>query len=152
MKVETCDSLESWQCELITRALEGRACAYAPYSKFRVGAAVQCRNGDIYGGCNVENAMYEGAHAEEVALVQAVQQHRVGKPHIEAIAIIMVAEANNQHALPCGYCRQWLREFGDDATIILGAKLNAAGEIWQVEVTTLAELMPFSFGPDNLDK
>ncbi|HBV58086.1 MAG TPA: cytidine deaminase [Candidatus Magasanikbacteria bacterium] len=156
MKVVSFTSLPVWQQKLIFDADEARRHSSSPYSKFKVGAAIQCSqpNTDpvvVYLGCNVENAMYVVTHAEQAAINEACL-NEPEKPYIIAIAVVLPAETIDQHALPCGYCRQWIREFGSDDTLVLGAKLNSAGDIWQVEVVTLEELLPFSFGPNNLGK
>ena len=112
--------------ELYERAVAVSERAYAPYSNYHVGAAVQTRDGKVFEGVNVENAAYPlGVCAEKSALVKAVSEgYRPGD--IAAIGIT---------ASPCAGCRQWLYEFGIDAVTFL----NGAGEI----VTyTAAELLP----------
>ncbi len=99
---------------LIAKALEARKKAYAPYSKFKVGAALETKNGKIYTGCNVENASYGIAVcAERVALFKAVSE---GHKQFKRIAII----ANTKHACPpCGICRQALFEFAPSLRVIM---------------------------------
>lgn len=115
--------------ELLERADGVAAQAYAPYSKFHVGAAVRTRDGRIFEGVNVENAAYPlGVCAEKTTLGAAVTAG-VRPGDVEAIAI---------NASPCGGCRQWLHEFGVDRVIYR----RADGEI---AVTTPAELLPDTF-------
>ncbi|MBI5023147.1 MAG: cytidine deaminase [Candidatus Magasanikbacteria bacterium] len=156
MKVVKFDTLNENARRLIDEAIKVRIHAYAPYSNFKVGAAATGLPESMYhiaSGCNVENAMYEVGHAEQAAILQLAMMSHCDRPlRVAMLAIALTAVTDDQHALPCGFCRQWLREFGDDNMIIYGAKLNAEGKVWQVEVTTLGELLPFSFGPNNLSK
>jgi cytidine deaminase len=115
--------------ELYDRAVEASENAYAPYSNFRVGAAVRARDGRVFTGVNVENAAYPlGVCAEKSAIVAAVA---VGcRPgDLEAIGIT---------ASPCGGCRQWLVEFGLDAVIY-------ADNVGEVVSATPASLLPDTF-------
>ena len=115
--------------ELLERADAVAARAYAPYSKFFVGAAARARDGRVFEGVNVENAAYPlGVCAEKTALARAVTEG-VGPGEIEALAVT---------ASPCGGCRQWLHEFGVDRVIYR----RADGE---VAVATPAELLPDTF-------
>jgi cytidine deaminase len=115
--------------ELLERADAVAARAYAPYSKFFVGAAARARDGRVFEGVNVENAAYPlGICAEKTALARAVSEG-VGSGEIEAVAVT---------ASPCGGCRQWLHEFGVDRVIYR----RADGE---VAVATPAELLPDTF-------
>ena len=115
--------------ELLERADSIAQRAYAPYSKFFVGAAVRTRDGRVFEGVNVENAAYPlGICAEKTALAKAVSEG--AKPgEVEALAVT---------ASPCGGCRQWFHEFGIDRVIYR----RASGE---VAVTTPAELLPDTF-------
>ena len=126
--------------ELIRMAREARERAYTPYSGFAVGAALLCRDGTVYQGCNIENAAYgPSVCAERVAVFKAVYD---GKRDFAAIAIVggRAGEAVTGLCPPCGVCRQVLREFCDpDLTIYL------AGEDDRYEVHTLGELLPVSF-------
>ena len=113
--------------------------AYCPYSHFPVGAALECEDGTVYTGCNVENAAYPaGICAERNAIFHAVSE---GHTHFRRIVI---AGKSQDFCVPCGVCRQVMREFSTDLEIIC---LNAAGE---EQVFTLDELLPHSFGPDHL--
>ena len=115
--------------ELLERADAVAQRAYAPYSKFLVGAAARARDGRVFEGVNVENAAYPlGICAEKTALARAVSEG-VGPGEVEAIAV---------NASPCGGCRQWFHEFGLDRVIYRGAD----GEI---AVMTPAELLPDTF-------
>jgi cytidine deaminase len=115
--------------ELLERADSIAERAYAPYSKFFVGAAVRTRDGRVFEGVNVENAAYPlGICAEKTALAKAVSEG-VKPGEVEALAVT---------ASPCGGCRQWFHEFGIDRVIYR----RASGE---VAVTTPAELLPDTF-------
>ena len=121
--------------ELIERAIEMAKMAYAPYSHFRVGAAVLAESGKVYGGANVENASYGATIcAERNAVAAAVN---AGERKLEAIAVT---------ATPCGMCRQVMREFCDPKTF----KVIVAKTADDYRVFTLEELLPESFGPEHL--
>jgi cytidine deaminase len=123
---------------LVLAAVEVRERAYAPYSRFKVGAAVLAE-GKVYRGCNVENAAYPLAVcAERNAIAAAIAG---GARRIEAIAVVADTEAP---VSPCGGCRQVIRELGREAKVILGNLRGARLE------TTVAELLPRSFGPGQL--
>ena len=123
--------------ELIQKALSAREKAYAPYSKYKVGAALLTADGKIYEGCNVENAAYGLCMcAERTAVFKAVSE---GNYKFTAIAV-----ATENGGSPCGSCRQVLREFAPDLTIII---TDAAGNFRE---TTLSQLLPDSFGPEHL--
>ena len=116
--------------------------AYAPYSKFKVGAIVLGNNGKYYTGCNVENAAYpQGCCAEASAISAMIMD---GETVIREVCVI---GSGDVLVTPCGGCRQRIREFAGDETPI---------QIWGPEglkkIFTLGELLPASFGPDNLDK
>ena len=114
--------------------------AYAPYSNFPVGAALECEDGSVYTGCNVENAVYPaGICAERNAIF-----HAVAGGHTRFRRIVIAGKSEG-FCVPCGVCRQVMREFSTDLGIIC---LNGRGE----ETTfTLEELLPHSFGPDHLN-
>jgi len=100
---------------LFKRAKEASGFAYSPYSKFKVGAAVLCKNGKVYLGCNVENASYGGTIcAERVAVCKAVSE---GDVDFEAIAVYVQSDMVFP---PCGICRQFLSEFSNDMIIVYG--------------------------------
>ena len=124
---------------LIARAMAARARAYAPYSKYHVGAALRAASGKVYDGANVENAVYPaGICAERTALVKAVSE---GERKFEAIAI-----ATSNGGSPCGVCRQMLSEFGLDLIVLL---VDDKGAL--VHETTLRDLLPRAFGPKDLE-
>ncbi len=125
------------------RAITAREMAYAPYSGFRVGAALLGKSGKVYTGCNVENAGYSPTNcAERTALFKAVSE---GEREFLAIAIVGGRyETIADLCAPCGVCRQALAEFCDkDFRIILGN-----GE--RLQVRTLEELLPLAFGKGDL--
>ena len=121
--------------ELIERAMEMKKAAYAPYSRFQVGAAVLAESGKIYGGANVENASYGATVcAERSAVFAAVN---AGERKLVAIAVTET---------PCGICRQVMREFCDPRVF----KVIVAKTADDYRVFTLDELLPESFGPEHL--
>jgi cytidine deaminase len=125
--------------ELVALATEARSRAYAPYSHFRVGAALRTATGKIYTGCNVENASYGlSMCAERVAVFKAVC---AGDSHLEALAVV-----SETMAAPCGACRQVLAEFGLGATVIM-ADLGEGRRI-----TTVGDLVPLAFTPSSLPR
>lgn len=123
--------------ELIREARDAMERAYAPYSGYRVGACVRTRDGRVFLGCNVENASFGlTICAERNAITTAVAQ---GAREIDAIAIA----AEGAMPYPCGACRQFIREFAEDAVVLVA---NGDG----VVRTTLSALLPCSFGPDSI--
>ena len=132
---------------LIRKAFEGQQFAYTPYSHFRVGAALRAKDGRVYTGCNIENAGYTPTNcAERTALFKAVSE---GVREFDAIAIVgsRQGEVNTLVTGPCGVCRQALYEFGGDLLTVIMAKTED-----DYIVTTLGELLPYGFGPANLEK
>ena len=130
--------------ELLLKAIEARDFAYAPYSNHKVGAALLGKSGKIYTGCNVENAAYTPTNcAERTAIFKAVSE---GEREFTAIAIVGgVGESLSEICAPCGVCRQVLGEFCDkDMPIIMGTPEK-------IVVSTLGELLPFSFGKSDLN-
>jgi cytidine deaminase len=126
---------------LIEAARAARESAYAPYSKFLVGAAVLDEQGRIHAGCNVENAAYpQGWCAETSALAHLVT---AGGRRVLAVAVVGVAD---EAVTPCGGCRQKLREFAADNCPVWMADLGTTRAR-----TTLGELLPASFGPQHLN-
>ena len=129
--------------ELMQRAIEARKASYAPYSNFKVGAALLGKSGKVYTGCNVENAAYTPTNcAERTAVFKAVSE---GERDFVAIAIVGgMYEDIADFCAPCGVCRQVLAEFCDgDFRIIMGNPND-------IRVSTLSELLPFSFGKGDL--
>jgi cytidine deaminase len=122
---------------LVDAARDARARAYAPYSGFAVGAAVLA-GGEVFSGCNVENASYGlTICAERAAVVAAIG---AGKRTIEAVAVV---SADATPTAPCGACRQVLHEFGPDMQVIMA---GTGGTV----VRALSELLPLAFGPEDL--
>lgn len=128
--------------QLIALALAARKNAYAPYSHFAVGAALLTKDGQVYTGCNIENASYGATNcAERTAIFKAISE---GCKELVKIAIVggKVGEAITEYAYPCGVCRQVMAEFGDaDEMVVLIAK----SEDDYIE-KKLEELLPMSFG------
>lgn len=132
--------------QLIRAAFAARRFAYTPYSHFKVGAALLARNEQVFTGCNIESASYSPTNcAERTALFKAVSE---GVTEFSAIAIVgsREGEVNRIVTSPCGVCRQALFEFGGpELTVIM-----ARSEEDYLE-TTLGELLPYGFGPKNLE-
>ena len=128
------------QARLLHAARDAQTHAYAPYSQFAVGAAVLDEHGQIHAGCNVENAAYpEGVCAEAGAFSAMVL---AGGRQVRALAVVGDGAGL---VTPCGGCRQKLREFASaDATVLVGDREQLRAEF------TLAQLLPSSFGPENL--
>lgn len=128
---------------LITEAQKARERAYSPYSHFCVGAALLCKNGKVYRGCNIENASYTPTNcAERTAIFKAVSE---GERDFEAMAIVGgKAGEHSGFCAPCGVCRQVIAEFcSQDFKIVLGTPDKA-------EVYTLGEMLPFAFTDKDL--
>ncbi len=129
--------------ELMQAAVEARKMAYAPYSGFRVGAALLGKSGKVYTGCNVENAGYSPTNcAERTALFKAVSE---GEQEFVSIAIVGGRyEDIADFCAPCGVCRQALAEFCDgDFRVVLGTPER-------VQVFSFAQLLPLAFGKNDL--
>ena len=130
--------------ELMQLAEEARKFSYCPYSHFAVGAALISKSGKVYTGCNVESSSYTPTNcAERTAVFKAISE---GESNFEAIAVIGAPEGETgKFCAPCGVCRQVLREFCEPKTfrVLLGTTDS-------VKAYTLAELLPISFGPDDL--
>ena len=127
---------------LFEAARAAQARAYAPYSDYKVGAAVQAESGAVYAGCNVENAAYPaGTCAEEGAVASMVAAGE------RRIAAILVFGEGQTVVTPCGACRQRIREFGGPDTPV-----HVAGPQGVEATFTLDELLPRAFGPDNLQR
>ena len=127
--------------ELCQKAREMTKMAYAPYSHFRVGAALECTDGTVFTGCNIENAAYGPTNcAERTAVFKAVSEG------YRSFVRIAIAGETEQFCAPCGVCRQVLSEFDPQLKmeVIL---VNRDGKTKEL---TLADLLPYSFGSDNL--
>ena len=131
--------------ELIKEALEARQHAYAPYSHFRVGAALFCSDGRVFKGCNIENAAFSPSMcAERVAFAKALSED------CKDFCAIAITGAPADHkgsdiCTPCGVCRQVMSEFCRPDFKIICAKTDEEGIILEQKVFTLAELLPESF-------
>lgn len=129
--------------ELMKKALEARENAYAPYSHFRVGAALLAKSGKVYLGCNIENAAFSATVcAERTAIFKAVSE---GERAFEALAIVGGREGEiSELCAPCGVCRQVIAEFcAKDFRILLGNEAHFEGY-------SLESLLPLSFTKDEL--
>ena len=124
--------------ELIAVAKKYREFSYSPYSKFKVGAAVLTKKGNVYGGCNIENSSYPVTNcAERTAIFKAVSE---GEKEFEAIALIADTEGP---CSPCGACRQVMGEFKIDKIIMANLKGDK-------KVATLEEILPFACSEKDL--
>lgn len=127
--------------ELCQKAVDMLKMAYVPYSRFPVGAALECDDGTVYTGCNIENAGYTPTNcAERTAVFKAVSEgHR-------RFTRIAVAAATERFTAPCGVCRQVLQEFAPDLEVIL---VNRDGKTLDL---TLRELLPYGFDGSYLEE
>ncbi|KAG1897163.1 cytidine deaminase [Suillus fuscotomentosus] len=141
------DIVASNRDRLLQAAVEAKTFAYVPYSKFRVGAALLTEDGEIIKGANIENASYGGTIcAERTAFVKAVSEG-----HRKFVALAVTTDVASSIA-PCGMCRQVIREFCPlDMPILLAASSYLEKEDG-VRECTLEELLPFSFGPEDLER
>lgn len=132
---------------LIKLAFEARKYAYVPYSKFKVGAALETKDGKVYTGCNIENAAYTPCNCgERTAFFKAVSE---GEREFSRIAIVGGYEEGENvagYATPCGVCRQVMMEFCNPREF----RIIVAKSQEEYKDFTLAELLPEGFGPDNL--
>jgi cytidine deaminase len=126
--------------ELFAAAKAAQANAYAPYSRFKVGAALRAPSGAIFPGCNVENAAYPEGSCAEAGAIAAMAL--AGERRIAEILVIGDGEGL---CTPCGGCRQRIREFANAATLV-----HIAGNEGVRATFTLGELLPESFGPGHL--
>lgn len=128
--------------KLLNSAINARQFAYAPYSKYKVGAAVLTTDGKIFSGCNVENASFGLSNcAERVAIVKAVSEGRK-----KFLAMAVVTDSKNP-ASPCGSCRQVIREFGKKIVVIM-----ASSDKRRIVVKEISDLLPNSFDSLQLKK
>lgn len=145
--------------ELVKMALEAREMAYTPYSHHKVGAALLCKDGTVFKGCNIENAGYTPTNcAERTAVFKAVSEG-----YYDFSAIAVVGGMDNLKDLPlcapCGVCRQVLNEFGEPDTFrVLLAEVKNVDDLTKIQPKdvqiiekTLKEILPYGFGPKNLD-
>jgi cytidine deaminase len=131
--------------KLIDTAIEQLEFSYTPYSNFKVGAALLTRSGEIYTGCNIENASYTPTNcAERTAFFKAVSE---GVREFRAICIVGGKDGKlTEYTAPCGVCRQVMMEFCNPKTF----QIILAVDKERYEIYTLEELMPLGFGPLNL--
>ena len=127
--------------ELIKLALEAREKSYSPYSGFAVGAALLCKNGKVFTGCNVENSGYSATNcAERTAIFKAVSE---GEKEFEKIAVVGGNAEDKtpvDYCSPCGVCRQVMQEFcKPDFEILIAKNAN------EYKSMTLAEIVPLGF-------
>ena len=130
--------------ELIALAKQAAQKAYVPYSGYTVGAALLCKNGNVYLGCNIENAAYSPTNcAERTAFFKAVSE---GEREFEAIAIVGGKQGDfKDYFTPCGVCRQVMGEFCDkNFRILVGRNDDECLDL------TLENLLPFGFSPKNV--
>ena len=121
--------------------------SYTPYSNFKVGASLLTKNGQIYTGCNIENAAYTPTNcAERTAIFKAVSE---GVREFDAICIVGGKDGIlTEYTAPCGVCRQVMMEFCQPETF----QIILAVDEENYKVCSLRELFPFGFGPDNLQE
>lgn len=131
--------------KLIDIAIEQLEFSYTPYSNFKVGAALLTRSGEIYTGCNIENASYTPTNcAERTAFFKSVSE---GVRDFQAICIVGGKDGKlTEYTAPCGVCRQVMMEFCNPKTF----QIILAVDKERYEIYTLEELMPLGFGPLNL--
>ena len=128
--------------DLFAAAEAVRAKAYAPYSRFSVGAAILADDGKIYVGCNIENAAYPVGNCAEPSAIAAMIAGRAKR-----IKRIYVTGPGSAPVTPCGGCRQRIREFADQDVVVISHGVDGAPL-----VQTIAQLLPYSFGPEYLPK
>jgi cytidine deaminase len=127
--------------ELVAAATEAHLRAYCPYSHYRVGAAIRTGSGAVVSSCNVENAAYPLGSCAEAGAISAMV---AGGDR--TIAEIVVVTDGDEPGTPCGGCRQRIREFAGPSVMVHA--VSASGAVWS---TTVAALLPHSFGPELLD-
>ena len=131
--------------KMIKTAMEQIRFSYAPYSDFKVGASLLSENGDIFTGCNIENAAYSPTNcAERTAFFKAVSQ---GVRDFQAICIVGGKSGNvTEYITPCGVCRQVMMEFCNPETF----QIILAVDEEHYRILTLKELLPLGFGAGNI--
>ncbi len=127
--------------EILAQLRENMSRAYAPYSKFHVGSVIRSTDGQYYNGCNVENAAYPLGVCAEGGAISAMIQN--GSQEIAEIYVMGDGEAL---VTPCGGCRQKIREFANANT-----QIHVCGPEGLRKTFTIEDLLPLSFGPDNLN-
>jgi cytidine deaminase len=140
--------------DLFEAALAARGNAYAPYSRFKVGAAIRSRSGRIHVGCNVENAAFPVGTCAEAGAISAMisaGEGTAGGGHAPIVEILVLGWTDarpdaSELTTPCGGCRQRIREFAGGS-----APIHIAGPEGVRRTFTLGDLLPQSFGPENLE-
>ena len=128
--------------ELVERAFEMLRYSYVPYSGFPVGAALECADGTVFTGCNVENSAYGSCIcAERTALVKAVSEG-----HRDDLVRLAVVGNSKDYCWPCGACRQMLYEFAPDLTVLVARSDHSCVKL------SLSQLLPHGFGPKGLEQ
>ena len=126
--------------ELLRLAERAALNSYSPYSHFRVGAALECADGTIFTGCNVENAAYGcSICGERTAMVKAVSEG-----HRDFVRLAVTSPDSRDWAMPCGECRQFMAEFNLDMDVIVGRQDG------QYIIYKVRELLPYSFNAQNV--
>ncbi len=128
--------------EMLRMAREAMERAYIPYSRFPVGAVIRAESGKLYAGCNVENAAYPAGSCAEQGAISAM----VLGGDTKIREIVVMGDGENLVS-PCGSCRQRIREFGAPDTLVHICDRNGVRK-----TMSLAELLPVSFGPENLKR
>ncbi len=128
--------------EMIRHAVDAREAAYAPYSQFKVGACIRTASGKLFSGCNVENAAYPQGQCAEASAIGAM----VAGGELIIVEVVIVG-SGDELCTPCGGCRQRLNEFSKSDTPV-----HVCGPEGARETFKLGDLLPHSFGPNNLDK
>ena len=148
MKKVNLSELTATERRLVQKAIAVRQKAYAPFSRYKCGAALLDIRNRIHAGCNIETIDFTLTTHAEMDAIKDMIKAGVFKLKMLAVAV----QSANGFALPCGLCRQKIREFaiGDDARII-AVNLDPKGKIRHVSVTTIGEIYPLSFTPDCLD-
>jgi cytidine deaminase len=152
MKQRNLQSMNREDRELIEKALDATAHAYAPYSGFAVGAAVRTQSGKVYTGSNLENASFGVTMCAEVAALTAA--NTAGDFNVEAIAIVGHKFTEPRDATmvttPCGRCRQLISEAGQIRKVDVRV-FSCNGNLDEIHESKISELLPEAFGPANLD-
>ena len=126
--------------ELLKLAEQASRNSYSPYSHFRVGAALECADGTIFTGCNVENSAYGcSICAERTAMVKAVSEG-----HRDFVRLAVTSPDSRDYATPCGECRQFMAEFNLDMDVIIGRQDGP------LMVAKVRELLAYAFNPQNV--
>lgn len=127
---------------LFDAAVDVRERSHTPYSHYPVGAALRTTTGEVFAGCNVENAAYPEGTCAEAGAIASMVASRGGDT---VIAEIVTVTAGDTPGTPCGGCRQKIREFASAATLIRACTLSGAQLVMSID-----ELLPASFGPERL--